>query len=102
MKHRSVDLSNFSAEELCEINDKLNHWEWDFRLGAAPKNWEQLPRYKKLLPCKYEIIASITSEIEERVGRYKLLQWHHIRNRGMTKAESDEWFLERLVNKKLL
>ena len=82
------DLGRFTEDELCGISSKLNHWEWDERLGEKPRDWDRR---------KNVIIRRIREAILERVGRYKVLQWHQIHNCGMTKEESDEWLLKELA-----
>lgn len=95
-------LSKFAEEELCQIHNRLDRWEWDYRLGPKPEGWDRLPMYhrssikKRFCNSKDKIITPIIEEIEIKVGRTKLLEWHWIHNLKRTKEEFREWLFKEM------
>lgn len=96
-----MNLSSFSKDELCEIFDRINSWQWDERLGEEPKNWDNMRRHRKWYQNPFKttrgkIIKPIMLEIECRVGNKCLLKHHHLHNLGKTEEEFQEWWENKL------
>lgn len=98
-------LSNYSKQELAEISNKLNEWEWDDRLGKKPENWDGIldfhlsKNYK--LPTKHKIIKPYITFIHKTIGEKEVFRWHHTHNLQRTKFEFEIWWLKRLISKLL-
>jgi hypothetical protein len=83
------DVSQFSQEELCEIHNDLNRWNWSNKLGEKPTGWDNMK-----VDAKYKIILPILQEIKEFVSHKKLLRYHHIHNMNKTPEQFEEWWQE--------
>lgn len=98
-------LSRFTKEELCRIYDNLNSWRWDDRLGKKPNGWDDLPNYRRtsigkmFFNSKYKIIRPIMAQIEEEIGKKKLLEWHWIHNLHKTKEEFEAWLSKEMADR---
>lgn len=79
----TIDLKKFTDDELCEMHDLLNGWEWDDRLGEQPENVR-------------EAIMFVCVAIRHQVGGKRLLRWHHINNLGSTPEDFERWYEIRL------
>ena len=97
----------FSKQELIEIGDKLNHWQWDERLGPSPHGWDSMPNiaksftgrwrpFRKTSPNKYDTMRPLVREINWYVSTYDFLKFHWLHNLGKTEQEFIEWYLGRL------
>lgn len=82
----TIDLRKFTDDELCELYDRLNNWEWDDRLGTPPTD-DREPDSER---------SFIMESIRHRVGGKQLLRWHHIHNLGRTPEEFERWYEIRL------
>ena len=104
MKNITNDISKFAEEELCQIYNNLNCWDWDELLGEKPKNWDKLPLYhrsaikRRFFNSKSKIANPLMAQIEEMVSLKKLLEWHWIHNLCKTKEEYEAWLFERMAN----
>ena len=102
-----IDLSTFNEEELLKIADALNRWNWPELLGNKPKWWDVAPNCyikpltstkQRIIPSKSDAINEIMTEIEIRVGRYKILEWHWVNNLGRTKEEYRDWVIQTMAD----
>ncbi len=100
----NIDLSRFTEDELCQIHNSLNRWEWNELLGEKPDGWDSMKNFRnpyigrRFFKSKYKIITPIHRQIEEIVGMKKILEWHWINNLGRTKEEYETWISNEIVN----
>lgn len=92
-KYVKKDITQYSEEELCQIYNALNQWDWDSILGEKPKNWDKMSQHRK-----HKIVQPIRNHIESEIGRKKLLEWHWIHSLGKTKEEYDEWLFKEMAD----
>lgn len=94
---------NISNKELAEIYNKLNNWQWDYRLGVKPENWDQLPDYKSKnvysYLTKYKISKPYVILIKKAIGEKECLRFHHIHNLGRTNFQFEIWWIKRTFNR---
>jgi hypothetical protein len=71
-------LNNLSRKELAEIYCKLNHYEWDDRLGEKPANFDELPNYDRSLAVdKHRLIEPYMREITTKTTAFdRARAWH--------------------------
>ena len=105
----TYDLNKYSAEELCEIANTLNHWEWPDILGAKPEWWDDAPLFLRgsfqkmrgaFTKNRYDATKEILRDIRIRVGQGKLLEYHWVHRLGKTKEEYREWALYLLMDQR--
>lgn len=91
-------LSKFSREDLAEIYNNLNRWEWDMRLGEQPEDWSNLPDHirdnKDNLPTKKKIIDTYMYYIKGKIGEKEILKHLHVKIKGKTESEFEVWWSE--------
>lgn len=96
-------LDKCLKQDLIEIDDNLNNWEWDYRLGEKPKNWDDIPDYilnnHHNFPTKYGTINPITSYIKQKVSRKEILKYHHLKNCNMTRMQHEIWWIKNQISK---
>lgn len=93
-KHQ-YDLLKFSMDQLCEIYDSLNRFEWPELLGEPPLDWGRMPnssRWRRKTKSAY--IRPITNEIHSMVGNKRIFQWHWKANLGKSAEEFERWYAE--------
>lgn len=95
-------LANYTQEELCQIYNNLNSWEWDDLIGEKPKGFDELPRYNiKFIhkvakrKTKAEIINPIMQYIEMLVPWKERLRYHHVHNLNSSNEQFEIWWQER-------
>lgn len=100
------NMKNLSQEELIEIYDRLNKYEWDDRLGDKPEGWGQMPEnhrhwYHRILRrrTKLDCIIPIMNYIKNRVGQKEVYRYHHLNNLHSTDEEFEKWWEERNENR---
>jgi hypothetical protein len=90
-----MDLKKFSNDELAEICERLNCWEWDNRLGEKPKDFDNLPNYflssHNSMLTKEDILLPIMAQIEKQIGKWKLDYLRHVSRGGMAKLKFYKW-----------
>ena len=90
-------LLSFSTDELCEIYEKLNNWEWDERLGEIPDRFYELRNYVRdgnNLETKETYILPYMREIHRLVPEYDLMHHYHIHVLGRTEEQFKNWWRE--------
>ncbi|MDW5300215.1 MAG: hypothetical protein SA378_08775 [Sedimentibacter sp.] len=101
------DISKFTEDELLQIYNSLNSWQWNELLGEKPKNWDSMKRWhnsiigRLFLKSKRDIISPINRQIRDEVGLNKILKWHWINNLGKTKEEYETWISNEMANNHL-
>lgn len=87
-------LKSFTTGELCEIDNTLNGWGWDDRLGEKPEGWDNLPRFdeRDKVITKDTYVSPILRSIEVIVTKKALFRWHYINNLGKTNQEFEDWW----------
>lgn len=91
-------INILSVEELCEVYDKLNHWEWDGRLGEKPIGYDKLKWYHngwRPIKTRFSYLRPICKKIEETVTEKELLRYHHIHNLHSTNEDFEMWWKNR-------
>ena len=102
-----INLNNFTVEQLCEIESILSGWEWDERLGKRPKGWYRIPKYyrdpfrERFFQTRFKINYPIVQQIEKRIGKKKILEYHWMHNLGRTKEEFENWYEIQVANRVL-
>lgn len=91
------NLTDLSIDELAEIWNALNTWNWHVALGKEPYNWYELLDYSKEATglTKKDIITPICKHIESKIGKKECLRWHHKRNLNRTDVEFEIWWSKR-------
>ncbi|RCK12311.1 hypothetical protein DT075_14365 [Bacillus licheniformis] len=90
------NLREFSKKELAEIHYNLNSWKWDYRLGAKPENWDELPNWEPLnVLSKRLYILPIMDEILNIVGAKYLFKHFHLNKLNKSEREFEIWWLKR-------
>lgn len=93
---------DYSTKELAEIYNKLNNWEWDFRLGVKPAEWDELPKFKTKNEYSYltknKIIKPYMILIRRAIGEKECLRWHHLNNLSRTNFQFEMYWLKRKLN----
>lgn len=84
----------YTITTLAGIENHLNHWEWDGRLGEKPTNWDTMCDFSKdkNVESKYKIITPIMKGIKDVIGIKECLRWHHLNNLNRTNNEFEEWW----------
>jgi hypothetical protein len=92
-----------SKKELAEIYNKLNNWEWDYRLGVKPENWDMLPNYKRenvySYLTKFEISKPYVILIKKAIGEKECLRYHHMHNLGKSNLQFEIYWIKRSFNR---
>lgn len=96
-------LQNLSKQDLIEIHNNLNLWEWDERLGEKPEGWEDMPNFmlseQYKLPTKKRIVSPIMREIEAKVSKKQLMKYWHINYCNMTNLQHEFWWKRMQLSK---
>ena len=98
VKDVMLRLRVLPIQELCEIYQKTNSWDWDLRMGDEPEDWEQLVICKnrwwkeKCSVTRYSYIKPINEYIRNAVSEKELLRYHHIHNLHRTNEEFEMWW----------
>lgn len=90
-------LLSFSTDELCEIYERLNNWEWDERLGEAPDRFYELQNYARDgndSETRETYILPYMREIYRLVPVYDLMRHYHIHVLGRTEEQFKNWWRE--------
>lgn len=89
---RPKDYSKFNNDQLKDIYENLNHWQWDERLGKKPFMFDWLSNYKKpdnakqrlrMLFCaiwpftKADYITPVMRKIKDLMKAEKFLKHTH-------------------------
>lgn len=91
-------LKKMSFQELCEIYNKTNAWNWDARMGDEPDNWKQLAYYaigrwkEKCIITRHSYLKPINNYIRNVVSEKELLRYHHIHNLHSTNEDFEMWW----------
>lgn len=96
-------LEKCSKQDLIEIYSHLNHWEWSYKLGDKPNEWDSMPDYimnnHHDFPTKRDIIKPIINYINQKVSEKDLLKYHQLTNCNMTRLQHEIWWLKRQLSK---
>lgn len=87
-------------EQLCEIYQKLNAFEWDERLGAAPPNYYSLECYSeddswfsnRNKITRFDYLRPICDFLQDIVSKKALDRYHHIKNLHHSEEEFETWW----------
>jgi hypothetical protein len=98
-------MYGLSDQELIEVDDTLNGWDWDERLGPEPEDWKRLPWYKhnifgfnkKHVKTRLNIVDPLMHYIETKVSRKAILRYHHVHNLGRTEQQFEDWWQSSLM-----
>lgn len=91
-------LKNLPIQELCEIYNKTNSWNWDTRMGDEPDDWWQLVFSgigcwkEKCTITRHSYLKPINDYIRNVVSEKELLRYHHINNLHRTNEEFEMWW----------
>ena len=93
-KFETIVLDEMKIEQLAEIENKLNQWEWPDLLRKKPLNFDNLPIFSKdpTVISKRTIVSPIIELINMTIGEKETLKWHHINNLNRTIEEFEEWW----------
>lgn len=94
--HWETVVDGIPMEDLPEVWSRINHFEWDARLGEMPDGWENMS-----IPEKHQVTRDIYSCIESRSSNKELLRYHHKVELGRTDQQFDDWW-ESMVLSELL
>lgn len=94
------NLRGFSKKELAEIYHKLNSFKWDYRLGAKPENWDELPNWRPFnVLSKRLYIAPLMDKIQNIIGSKFIFQDLHMNKLNRSRMEFEIWWLKRSFRK---
>lgn len=88
----------FSKQELLEIHDKLNRYEWDYRLGSKPQRFDRLPNHDRhTYLTKYNILKPYMKLLGSLLTEKEVLKFHHVNNLNKSEREFNRWWLKRQI-----
>lgn len=85
--HWETVVDGIPMEDLPEVWSRINHFEWDTRLGEMPDGWENMSILEK-----HQVTRDIYSCIESRSSRKELLRYHHKVELGRTDQQFEDWW----------
>lgn len=92
---------NYTINELAEIWNTLNNWDWDNRLGIEPFNWQELPNYVPGVIDTSEVkayyINPIMKKIENEIGIKECLKWLHINKLNRNEEQFEKWWANKYL-----
>ncbi len=89
-------LKLLSKEELLEIYDKLNTFEWDGRIGEEPEGFADMPIHDNTsLFCKHKTLSPYMKKIEELTTEKDRFKFHHVNNLNRGRLRFQWWWLKR-------
>lgn len=94
------DVSNYSNEEICEMIDNLNDWNWDERVGEKPDGFDQMPWYNihwwhRLIKrkTKHDYIQPAMRYLQKRVTMKEFYFFANVtRSKRMTSEQFEKWW----------
>lgn len=91
--------TQYSTDEICEMIDRLNGWEWDDRIGDKPDGFDDLPRYNirwwhKLMnrPTRRPYLEQAMWNLQSLVTAKEYYHHHHAKNLGVSEEEFEMWW----------
>ena len=94
------DISNYSNEEICEMIDNLNNWNWDERVGEKPEGFDQMPWYNvhwwhRLIKRKtrQDYIRPAMGYLQQRVTMKEFYFFINVtHSKRMTSEQFEKWW----------